>query len=79
MSRLVDLSKQFRDRELARNEYDNNDQYLGTHPNSLSDGDEKGKGELSGSIGSRTDILTRKRSTARNLYNEENPYNISNA
>ena len=79
MSRLVDLSKQFRDRELARNEYDNNDQYLGTHPNSLSDGDEKGKGELIGSIGSRTDILTRNRSKARNLYNEENPYNISNA
>jgi hypothetical protein len=41
---------------LAKNIYDKSFQYSSINPNALSDGDEKGKGEFGGSIGSKTDI-----------------------
>ena len=79
MSRLLENSDEFRNREKARNEYTNNDEYLSGHPNALSDGDEKGKGQTDESVGGATDISKRNESAARNRYNKNNPYNINNA
>jgi hypothetical protein len=77
-SNLSRISVEFREREIARNEYQDGDQYYAGHPNALSDGDEKGKGETN-TIGSKTDIQTRQKLIAKNDYSLNNPYNISNA
>jgi hypothetical protein len=80
MSRLLENSKDFREREFARNTstlYNPNDPYGNAHPNALSDGDEKGKGENSGSIGGLTDIQKRQEGSARNMYNKNRPYDDS--
>lgn len=79
MSRLQDISEQFRKREVVRNDYNNNDQYSGTHPDAMSDGDDKGKGEKNGSIGSATDIKTREQQMVKNKFSKNNPYNDSTA
>jgi hypothetical protein len=79
-SNLSRISQEFRDREIARNAYTRNDEYVSTHPNAISDGDERGKGEGDrGSIGGRTDIQKRQQSIAKNKYSLNNPYNIDNA
>lgn len=78
-SNLSRISVDYRERELARNAYDRNDEYVSTHPNALSDGDAKGKGEKNGSVGNNTDVQKRFNLTARNKYNLNNPYNIDNA
>ena len=49
-------------------------EYSATNPNALSDGDEKGKGELNNSIGSSLDINTRIESVSRNKYGETKRY-----
>ena len=79
MSRLEEISEQYRKREVVRNDHDYNNEYSGTHPDALSDGDEKGKGEKNGSIGSATDIKTREQQVVRNKYNNNNPYDDSSA
>jgi hypothetical protein len=48
-------------------------EYSAGHPNALSDGDEKGKGEVQ-SIGSKTDILTRNNLKGVNQFAENRPY-----
>lgn len=78
-SNLTRISQQFRDREIARNEFQDGDPYNVGHENAQSDGDEHGKGEKSGSIGGRTDINKREWSQAKNKYSLNNPYNIDNA
>jgi hypothetical protein len=77
-SNISRISKNFRDREIARNEYQDGDPYVIGHKNALSDGDEKGKGETS-TIGSATDIQRRNFANAKNKYSLNNPYNIDNA
>lgn len=79
MSRLLENSGQFRDQQRARNTYTNNDEYVTGHPNALSDGDEKGKGQTDQGVGSATDISKRTEASARNLYNKNNEYGIANA
>lgn len=79
MSRLEDISKQYRDKAEARNIYNKNKEFNSSHKNALSDGDDKGKGENSGSVGSRTDIQQRKLAEAKNMYNRNKEYNDSNA
>lgn len=79
MSRLLENSPQFRDANVARNTYDKNDNYNVAHPNALSDGDEWGKGLLNGQVGGLTDIKSKDRMLAKNMYNINNPYNIDNA
>ena len=79
MSRLEEISEQYRKREIVRNSYDKEDTYAGTHPNALSDGDEKGKGEKNGSIGSATDIKQRQIAATKNKYNTNRPYDDSTA
>jgi len=79
MSKLEDISLQYRKREEARNTYNNNKEFNSAHPNALSDGDEKGKGENNGSIGSSTDIKERKNELTRNRYNRNREYNDATA
>ncbi len=74
---LEEYNKQFRTEELAKNKYGNNNQYTEGHPDALSDGDELGKGELNGSVGSKTDIEQRKKLLSKNIYSPNNPYDSS--
>jgi len=60
---------------IARNSYDQNKSYGSTNPNALSNGDEKGKGELDGQVGSLTDINTRVDNMGRNVYDQNAEYN----
>jgi len=78
-SNLSRISEDFRNREIARNAYNRDDEYVSGHKNALSDGDAKGKGLKNGSIGNNTDIEKRFQSQARNKFNLNNPYNIDNA
>lgn len=48
--------------------------YGATHPNALSNGDELGKGDVNGSIGSKTDNEVRIKSSLLNMYKEGNEY-----
>lgn len=48
-------------------------EYGAGHPNALSNGDEKGKGETQ-TIGSKTDIITRSVLNNINQFNENKPY-----
>lgn len=79
MSRLEEKSVVFRNAILTKNSYNNNKPYNSSHTNSLSDGDEKGKGEVNGSVGGLTDIKTRNTLLTKNSYSNNKPYNASNA
>ena len=80
MSRLEEISEQYRKREIVRNSYDKDDVYAGSHPNAVSDGDEKGKGLGSpGTVGGATDIKSREVAASKNKYNQERPYDDSSA
>jgi len=79
MSRLEDISEQFRKREIARNDYDKEDTYNSGHDDALSTGDEAGKGEVNGQVGGATDIKTRQSSIVKNKYNKNNEYNAGTA
>jgi len=78
-SNLLRMDPEFLKKNISRNIYKEGNPYNIGNKNALSDGDEKGKGEYNGSVGSKTDIATRKKLEAKNKYSETNPYNISNA
>lgn len=75
MSKLQEISAGFRYTNIARNDYNYNDEYYEGHPDALSTGDELGKGEVNGSIGSLTDIKVRSRLLTKNTYRPGNEYN----
>jgi hypothetical protein len=79
MSRLEDSSISFRKNNIARNSYDNNDDYNVANPNALSTGDEKGKGENNNQVGGATDIKTREKLAVKNKYTPTNEYNSATA
>jgi hypothetical protein len=79
MSRLLTNSESFRKANEARNTYNSKADYNTGHENALSDGDELGKGEVDGSVGSATDIRQKNALEAKNLYTPKNEYGISNA
>lgn len=79
MSRLVKISEEYRKNLVAKNTYNKNDVYSGTHPNALSDGDNRGKGEKNGSVGSSDDIKARNEAKTKNKYTLNKPYNDSTA
>ena len=74
MTELEKLAEKYRTEHIARNAYNGTDLYGTTNKNALSDGDEKGKGENNGSVGSKTDILIRNESLASNRFKENNRY-----
>lgn len=79
MSRLLNNSENFRTSNIVRNIYDKEDNYNVSNTRAKSDGDEFGKGENNGSIGSVTDIAKRNELQTKNLYNKNNEYGIGNA
>lgn len=74
MSKLEEVSVPFRKNLIAKNDFDNNDQYTVGHPDALSTGDENGKGEVNGEVGGATDIKVRKTLIAKNKYNNNKEY-----
>ena len=73
-TRLEILAEQFRNESIARNSYQTKSAYDSNHPNALSNGDEKGKGEFSGKVGSLTDINERTTLGAKNKYGTSHTY-----
>ena len=59
---------------MARNTYNESNRYGVDNLNALSNGDEKGKGEYNGQVGTLTDNLTRNDLTVKNTYNEKKSY-----
>jgi hypothetical protein len=79
MSRLEGVSLPYRNCSIAKNDFDDNDQYSTGHPDALSTGDEDGKGELNGSIGSKTDIAVRKCELSKNKFQQGRQYDVTTA
>lgn len=79
MSRLEDINLPFRTCSIARNGFDNNDQYSLGHPDALSTGDEDGKGEMNGQVGGATDIKMRQCLATKNKFNKNYEYNSGTA
>jgi len=75
---LEKIAEKQRKIALARNEYDNDGKYGSTNKNALSDGDNKGKGDVDGQVGSRTDINNRISITGKNEYGDNNGYGVTN-
>lgn len=79
MSRLLENSKEYREQLLAKNFHSKENEYQIGNTRALSDGDEKGKGENNGSVGSATDIQKRNELIAKNRFSRNNEYDISKA
>jgi hypothetical protein len=76
MSRLEKSGKEYRDQLMAKNaEINPANPYNISHTNAKSDGDDNGKNP----DGSQIDIETRKTLLAKNKFNKNKEYNISNA
>tara|TARA_B100000287_G_C20500688_1_gene728992 strand:+ start:480 stop:830 length:351 start_codon:yes stop_codon:yes gene_type:complete len=90
--RLSDISAKEREKLMTRNVYKSENGYNANHPNALSDGDPKGKGNAQylnvyndGNTGGSLDILGNgEPNTGRigniknNLYNKSNEYSAGN-
>ena len=90
--KLTDLSAMEREKQITRNMYNSEDGYNATHPNAISNGDNRGKGnakylsvfDLDGT-GSSVDILGNgEANTGRvgniknNLFSKDTPYGAGN-
>ena len=74
-SPLEQISQQYLNKELGLNRYSSENGYGVNNKDAISDGDEFGKGQSQdGSVGSKTDILTRNETVAKNRYNSDNGY-----
>jgi hypothetical protein len=71
MSRLEDISLPFRKCEVARNDFDYNDEYTTGNPEELSP---LGKDTNNGETGSTCDIKKRKELIAKNKFNPNREY-----
>lgn len=78
MSRLLENSDEYRNKLISKNTFSSSSPYNFSHPNALSDGDEKGKGQTN-TIGGATDIKQRETLLTKSKYNSGNQYNVSNA
>jgi|TARA_R110002012_G_scaffold217385_1_gene388585 hypothetical protein len=90
--KLSDISSKEREKLMTRNVYKNESGYNANHPNAISDGDPKGKGNAQylnvyndGNTGGSLDILGNgEPNTGRignvktNLYNKSNEYSAGN-
>ena len=80
MSKLDEISGEFRKKNLSKNAYnDSKNEYNVSNKNALSDGDDLGKGDLNGSVGSKSDINKRVELSSKNKYTlGSKEYNLSN-
>lgn len=74
MSRLLESSKEIREKLIAKNIYNKNDVYSESHANALSDGDTHGRGEVDGVIGTIDDINKRNELLSKNKFNKNKEY-----
>lgn len=75
---LENIANQQRLLQLSKNDYTDVKQYNSNNLDALSSGDEKGKGEYNGQIGSLSDINTRKENLIKNDYSGTKQYNSNN-
>jgi len=75
---LETIASKERIASIARNAYKYTDEYNSNHTNALATGDDKGKGENAGQVGSLTDINTRTSNLVKNEYGENNGYSSGN-
>lgn len=79
MSRLETISKPFRDTLLSKDIFTDKKPYEQSHSRAVSNGDEHGKGDNGGSVGSKTDMIQKAKLVTKNKYNSNKPYDSSNA
>jgi hypothetical protein len=73
-SPLEKISEQYRTELVNKNIYNTSKNYDNQHSNALSNGDDKGKGEFNGNVGSRTDIANRTDLVNKNTYSNKKNY-----
>lgn len=78
MSKLETSGIIYRNEEIVKNIYGTGNEYNESNKNALSDGDDKGRGELNNSVGTLTDIKTRNSLLTKNKYKTGSEYNESN-
>jgi hypothetical protein len=71
---LTKIAEAQRNALLAKNDYNTANLYSAVNKDSLSDGDEKGKGDLNGSIGSKTDKIEKNKLIVKNIFTSDNEY-----
>ena len=71
---LTKIAEAQRNALLSKNDYNTSKEYSAVNKDALSDGDEKGKGELNGSIGSATDKAEKNKLVVKNIFTPENQY-----
>jgi hypothetical protein len=71
---LTKIAEAQRNTLLAKNDYNTSKEYSAVNKDALSDGDEKGKGELNGSIGSVTDKAEKTKLVVKNPFTPDNQY-----
>ena len=77
-TQLEILAEKYRKEVLGVNSYNDKNFYSSVNKNALSDGDEKGKGDVNGQVGSSVDIQNRMDNMARNRYGSNNEYSMVN-
>jgi hypothetical protein len=77
-TQLEILAEKLRKEVISKNSYNSNNFYSSVNKNALSDGDEKGKGDVNGQVGSSIDIQNRIDNLGRNRYNGQNEYSSVN-
>ena len=73
-TQLEILAEKLRKEVISKNLYPTGNSYSSVNKNALSDGDEKGKGDVNGQVGSSVDIQNRIDNLGRNRYNNGNEY-----
>lgn len=71
---LTKIAESQRNTLLAKNDYNTANEYSAVNKDALSDGDEKGKGELNGAIGSATDRAEKTKLVVKNTFTPDNEY-----
>ena len=79
MSRLEKSSEQFRNTLLNKDIYTSDKPYDSSNSRAKSDGDDHGKGENNGSVGSKTDVIQLNKLLVKNKFSSNKPYDASNA
>jgi hypothetical protein len=71
---LTKIAEMQRNTLLAKNDYNTSKEYSAVNKDALSDGDEKGKGELNGAIGSATDKAEKTKLVVKNIFTPNSQY-----
>jgi hypothetical protein len=77
-TQLEIIAEKLRQEVISRNVYNGDKSYSSVNKNALSDGDEKGKGDVNGQVGSSVDIQNRIDNMGRNRYGVDNEYSSIN-